>query len=331
MALTLPEMIELGDPDELLREIDRRSERRDWAGMVELRDSCLAAVERGKQLWGVAGHAAYRLALEAEGAPAGAALATDAVPFLLGPLPEVAASTHAWSDLAAHLAAGPTRGLFAHERVVRGEDLTAVDNLEGDASAFELPLRINAWEPTYAVADYRSHEALFPAPTMTIIETQAVVASTRATRALHDPLVSDALAALARSWVDTSNGKRRVVAVHGGYAEAFSALGVDETAVDVIDLGTALAQMAWAAGSGGAHGRRPGAAAGRAAALYALAVVCGSEDDWPGVIPELGAIARGLQWCTWGGIGSSRGWALRIAVHDPDDEVTFAIDARDTA
>jgi hypothetical protein len=62
--VSLSDLIELGDPDELLREVDRRCDARDWPGLLELRDRCLAAVERGKQLWGVAAQAEYRLALE---------------------------------------------------------------------------------------------------------------------------------------------------------------------------------------------------------------------------------------------------------------------------
>src|SRR6266508_604448 len=65
--VTLDELIELGDLDELVREIDRVCERRDWAGLVRLRDRSRAAVSRGKQLWPAASLAEYRLALEAPG------------------------------------------------------------------------------------------------------------------------------------------------------------------------------------------------------------------------------------------------------------------------
>jgi hypothetical protein len=39
--------------------------------------------------------------------------------------------------------------------------------------------------------------------------------------------------------------------------------------------------MAWAAASGGAHGPRPGAAAGRFAAWWAAATLTDLHADWP--------------------------------------------------
>ena len=47
--------------------IDRLCDARDWALLVELRDRCRKAVDRGKQLWPAANHVEYRLALEAPG------------------------------------------------------------------------------------------------------------------------------------------------------------------------------------------------------------------------------------------------------------------------
>src|SRR5262249_38730535 len=75
------------------------------------------------QLWPVAAHAEYRLALESPGRWAATMLVEGAGRFAPGPLPEVAASTHEWADLAPHAPYGPPSVLAAHERVVRGEDL----------------------------------------------------------------------------------------------------------------------------------------------------------------------------------------------------------------
>ena len=61
------ELVELGDLDELTRQIDRLCSTRDWDALVDLRDRCRRALERGKQLWPAAAHAEYRLALEACG------------------------------------------------------------------------------------------------------------------------------------------------------------------------------------------------------------------------------------------------------------------------
>ena len=46
--------------------------------------------------------------------------------FALGPLSEVAASTHTWAELAPHAPPGPLAAVTAHERVVRGEDLRRI-------------------------------------------------------------------------------------------------------------------------------------------------------------------------------------------------------------
>ena len=92
------ELVEVGDLDELTRHIDRLCSAGDWDGLVDLRDRCRRALERGKQLWPAASHAEYRLALEAPGQWAGAVLVPGAGAFALGPLPEVAASTHTWAE-----------------------------------------------------------------------------------------------------------------------------------------------------------------------------------------------------------------------------------------
>jgi hypothetical protein len=111
---TIAAAVERGDPDELLRVIDGLCEARDWDGLVDLKDRCLHAVERGKQLWGVAEHVDYRLALEAPGPWAGAVIVEGAGRFTLGPLPEVAASTHTWAELDPHIPEGPLRSVTAH-------------------------------------------------------------------------------------------------------------------------------------------------------------------------------------------------------------------------
>ncbi|MGH9149867.1 MAG: hypothetical protein ACRD0F_05945, partial [Acidimicrobiales bacterium] len=86
------EAIDRGDLDELVIVADRLCAAADWDGLVELRDRARAAVERGRQLWPIASHAEYRLALEAPAAWAGPVLVPGAGRFAPGPLPEVAAA-----------------------------------------------------------------------------------------------------------------------------------------------------------------------------------------------------------------------------------------------
>ena len=130
-------LVEEGDLDELVRLVDRLCDEREWGGLIELRDRCRWALERGKQLWPAASLAEYRVALEAPGRWAASVVTEGAGRFALGPLPEVAASTHLWEELSPHLASGPFRAITAHECVVRGKDLTGglVDRSRGARGA----------------------------------------------------------------------------------------------------------------------------------------------------------------------------------------------------
>ena len=61
----LRDLVESTDLDGLVRFVDIVVDQRDWDGLVAVRDRCREAVERGKQLWGVADFVEYRLALDA--------------------------------------------------------------------------------------------------------------------------------------------------------------------------------------------------------------------------------------------------------------------------
>ena len=154
--LTTADLVDMGDLDALLIRIDHLCADRDWDGVLDLRDRCRRAIERGRQLWPAASHAEYRLALEAPGRQAAAVLVAGTGRFALGPLAEVAASTHTWAELRPHLGPTPEAGMVAHERVVRGEDLTGDDHV--DPTVLELPLRLQPWEPDYPLATYRAHK-----------------------------------------------------------------------------------------------------------------------------------------------------------------------------
>ena len=112
--MTLARLVDEGDVDELVRLVDRLSGARDWDGLVELRDRCRWALERGRQLWPIASLAEYRLALDAPAEWAGPVVAEGAGRFALGPLAEVAASTHTWAELRDHLPPGPMAAVTAH-------------------------------------------------------------------------------------------------------------------------------------------------------------------------------------------------------------------------
>jgi hypothetical protein len=75
-----------------VREADRLAGRSDWDGLIALRDACLEVTEEtGRQLWGPARYAAYRVALDGPAAFAAAMVEPGVVRFGLGPLTEVVA------------------------------------------------------------------------------------------------------------------------------------------------------------------------------------------------------------------------------------------------
>jgi hypothetical protein len=313
--------------DELIREIDGLCAQRDWDGLVALRDRCRAALARGKQLWPAASYAEYRLALDGPGPWAARIVAEPgAGRFALGPLSEVAASSHRWDELSGH-AAGPQLGLAAHERVVRGENLRGA--VDADADVLEVPLVLASWEPDYPRAEYKPSEALFPTPPVPVLRGAAVV--TEPAPVIDDADAVRALVELAAAWTTESNGRAEAVAVRGDAAGAVAALGARRARLVELSPADGLAWMAWTAASGGAHGRRRGMAAGRFNAWWALAAMAGLLDDWPVTADELGPAAGELRWFMWDAAEPETGWGLRLAVEDPVDGRAFALLAIDAA
>ena len=326
MSENLAELIELGNLDELLRATDRLCDARDWSTLVELRDRCRKAVERGKQLWPAANHVEYRVALEAPGEYAAHMLTDIAGQFGLGPLAEVAAAGHDWAELGPHVPDTSTAAMCVHERVLRGEDLTAVAMPGPDP--LELPRVLCAWEPEYPVAEYRSHTADFPSPppqpsgTLTeVVKGGERIAHTGVARTLRD---------LVHPW--TAEGDATAIAVRGDARSAIGMLDGPEVRLSEVELATALAWLGWAGASGGAHGRRRGAAAGRLDAWMVLAELVDLSEVWPPDPEELGTRASAMRWYVWDAMGiGSTGWVLRIAVEDPNRAVAFALSAHDPA
>jgi hypothetical protein len=322
------DLIELGDIDGLLVEVDRLCDEGQWGALYRVRELCRRALQRGKQLWPVAAHAEYRLALGAPGPWAARMLEQGAGRFAFGPLPEVAASSHEWEELADDLPAGPVGAMAAHERVVRGEDLTGDNRV--DRHVLELPLVLQPWEPDYTLAEYLPHEARFPTPRPVVALRPADVPPAPAVR-LEEPETARALVELASAWSTESNGRAEAVGVAGGALEAIAALGVHRARTAEVDLAMAMAWMAWTAASGGAHGRRRGMAAGRFGAWWAVAALVGLLDVWPVPPDELEAASAGLRFNLWDAGEPDTGWSLRLAVEDPDQGVAWALSASDSS
>lgn len=332
-------LVEGNDPDEVLREIDRLADRRDWQGLLALRQACRRAAERGFQLWGPAAFADYRIACGAPAAMVATVLEAPPNAFSPGPLPEVAAVGDAGRAVLDVLPGGPLAGMVAHELVVAGHDLSRAADLARYVQEFELPLAMCGWEPSPPEVQYGASGGSFPRPALRPVAADALTDPADAVP-LDDP---DALAAwrgLVAPWVEQSNGSATVAAVHGGPRGAIAALRSGATVLGGVTVPPvlmalqpedALAWMWWAAADGGARGRRPGRAAGRRKLWHALAAVTGVLDDGPLEGSHLGEAIGPLRWWTWvaGGEQVADGWIVRLVAWDPVDDVSFAIDAAD--
>jgi hypothetical protein len=314
-------LIEQGDLDGLLRLVDRMADGGEWSALLDLADRCRRAHERGHQLWPVSEHAWYRVALEAPADLACRAVTVADGRFGLGPLTEVVASTHSWHAMADHLDFGPEAATIAHERAIRGDDLSTVRSFD---RYVEVPLVLQPWEPSYPVATYREYTLDEGAPPMSHVP-QSIDLPREAERI--DDRATDALAELVRTWSTQSNGRVRATAVRGTARHALVALDVPRARALEITVADALATMAWAAAGGGARGRRRGMAAGRFDAWWAAAAL--ADVEWPPDPDELGVRLASLRWWQWDTGEPELGWVLRLAVEDERDEIAWAIDATD--
>jgi hypothetical protein len=317
------ELVEAADLNGLLRAVDGMCSSREWDDLLELADVCVDAAERGKQLWPIAAHIDYRVALEAPPRHVGEVIESDLKRFTLGPLTEVAASTHTWDELAPHLGTPQAAAYVAQERVLRGEDLD--DDPRCHPEVLELPLHVEGWEPVYTLARFAPDhvEVAEPWEPRTMMES----AATRAAKEIDDAELTDALLDLVQPWTTESNGAARAVVVEGDAVGAASGLTFGSLSIGELSHEEALQRMAWAAASGGAHGRRRGAAFGRFAAWYATAVLGGLE--WPAEPGDIARAASGLRWYRWDEGEVEEGWVLRLAVEHPADGWGAAIAATD--
>lgn len=316
-------LVARADLDSLVRLADERSGGGDWAGLRRLRDRCRQAVATGRQLWPAATLAEYRLALLAPARWAAGVLTEDAGRFTIGPLTEVVAQHHRWDELRSQLD-GPRASLVAHERVLRGELVTGTGDLP---NVVEMPYALAPWEPDYALAEYRLGGATFPTPALPTARVE--VDPQEGAPLVDDHEVVEAVRMLVEPWTASSDGRAEVVTVEGGLAEALGAFGLRRARAVPIDASLALAWLAWAGASGGAHGRRRGAALGRFGAWWTAAALGGVVDRWPVPPDELGDIVSGLDWWWWDAGEPALGWELQLVAEDPDDGLAWAISARD--
>ena len=311
------EAIEGSDTDDLLRIVDDSCAAKEWEELDKLRVLLQEAVARGRQLWGVDQHIRYRMALEGPAAVAAAAVEEGPARFALGPLTEVAANRHTFTELAPHLRANLAS--VASERAVAGERVAGTG-----LPPTELPLVLMPWEPPYTLPVYHKDRVESNPPPRPPLEPVDLPSEAQT---VDDLTSSEALLALVLPWLEESNGRGQAVCVEGPPAAALRALSVPRAEMAPVPTDVAMAQMAWAAASGGAMGRRRGAAYGRFATWFALAALAGWE--WPATTKEMEDAATRLRWFVWSDLAPELGWSLHLAAHDPEEGLSWAIGARD--
>jgi hypothetical protein len=187
-------------------------------------------------------------------------------------------------------------------------------------------MRLEAWEPAYAVPTYRASEVTVPAPELGPLRSAE---RRQPGEALDEPDLVRALLELVATWVRGSGARADAVVLEGPPQAAVGALGVEAFLLGEIPLAEALGLMVWAAASGGAHGRRRGAAPGRSVAWWAAAALC--DLDWPPHADELGEELTRLHWYRWEPPELTGGWNLHLAVQDAESGWCAALRAEDRA
>jgi hypothetical protein len=318
----LDQLIRRADLDELVRHVDATCSARDWDHLVDIRDAARSAVSTGRQLWPIATLANYRLALWAPAEQAVRALDDTARTFMPGPVSEIIAVYHRWEDLDEHLADGHDRSLVAHERALRGDTIN-----EYETSVLDLPFELQPWEPHYELASYNDDGVDFPAPEL---PTPNEHVNTESAEPINDPDTVTAFRRLVEAWTSQSNGSAQIAIVEGNLEQAIGALNITNPRIARITAQEALAQLAWAGASGGAHGKRRGTATGRSDAWWFLATFTGLADDWPCDVDDLGDVIESLDYYAFTHNDAPlTGWNLSLAIVDPDEGLAVAFHAHD--
>lgn len=321
-------MISDGSHDEsaqirrLIADIDSLCTDDRWDAVVELRDSCRLAVARGHQWWPAAAWAEYRLALDGPGHLAAGVLESTLSRYTLGPFAEVAASTHSWDELVAHLEPTPASAVFAHECVALGDDLRTDDIFRSLPAVFDVPAALQPWEPAYGPVVYHLDRVEHLAPILPDGATGGRVesrvgpgrASGPTVQTMEDQATCEAFAAVLAPWSQTLQWSVMTVAVDGDVQDAVGVWAArtneqcESVQVFALPQETALRYLAWLGASGGPNGRRRGLAASRSALWWVLLQLTGIADDLDGepvasagpqLLESLASALRSLHWFTW--------------------------------
>lgn len=332
MSKHLDDLVTRADLDGLVRLIDATCASRDWTHLLEIRAAARQAVQTGRQLWPAATLAEYRLALHAPAEIATQVLRQEASRFTLGPLTEVIAQHHTWDQLAEFLPHEPQSTYVAYECALRGNSIANASDL---FPALEIPLQCSSWEPQYQLAVYADNEATFAAPTLPhtsvamncdIPDGDAVTASR-----IDNEFVERSAHQLVEAWTAQSNGRCTAALASGAIASALGALvDLQTKSVNLRTLSSqdALRWLAWAGASGGAYGRRRGAATGRFGAWWMLSALGDALRSWPLTADQAGSIAAQWSW-SWWDYEPASGWQLQLVAHNTKTNMSWAINAHD--
>jgi hypothetical protein len=317
------DLINRADLDGLVRLIDDYCETRSWHDLLGLRDACKAAVANGRQVWPASTLAEYRLALLAPAEIAVQVVDEEAGRFTMGPLTEVIAQNHQWSELSDFLKSSPTATYIAYECGIRGQ------RVDGELfPALESPCTLLSIETNYALAEYHDNEAKFPTPAIPEMG-NAIAVPVSSANVVHDSEVSTAFHQLVDAWTTQSNGELRISCVEGSVLDALASLDVHEARLSLLSSSDALAWLTWAGASGGAHGRRRGNALGRDAAWWTIAALTVNTFHWPLSNNDLETAVNSLQWFWWDTNEPATGWQLQLCIHHADRNRSWAISVHD--
>lgn len=331
----LERMVDRADLDELVRGIDALCATREWDRLFRLRSLTRSAIETGRQVWPATTLAEYRLALLAPAEWASRVLREDASRFGIGPLTEVIAQNHTWVELADHLENGPQREFVAHERSMRGEEITGVGT---EIRVLDIPLALQPWEPEYSFPVYGDASVSHPNPADGWHQTWSPLTLNSADPelVLDDAATDDALRRLVDPWTTFSSGRARAIVVEGSPSDALSQVAFGDVEIAPLERDQLLHWLVWCGASGGAHGRRRGMASGRFAAWWLLGAIGGFTDDWDdlqrhGELSE--AVRETLDAFTWSRWRTTHrhGYDLSVVAHDADEGIAIVLHAHDDA
>jgi hypothetical protein len=208
---------------------------------------------------------------------------------------------------------------------MRGEDLSMDGRTHQEV--LELSMVLQPWEPTYALAKYLPHtvEAAEPWDPKAPLEPMERVEA----EPLDETELEHALLDLVQPWTSESNGAASAAIVEGSATAAISAVTLRDVLWGPLQADEAIQRIAWLAASGGAHGRRRGAALGRSMAWYSTALF--ADLNWPVDPDELGREVARLRWYRFEEVEDEQkeGWFARLAVADPDNGWAAALNASD--